>query len=79
MDEEAFREKYGEIFDILDKCRKIRNHFAHDNLEGTDTSDEDYVYRDRRQQESFRLIDFITAISIILYEVEEIYKRAEVE
>ena len=62
MDEEAFREKYGEI-----------------NLEGTDTSDEDYVYRDRRQQESFRLIDFITAISIILYEVEEIYKRAEVE
>lgn len=43
MDEEKFQEKYGEVYDILDECRKIRNHFAHDNLEGVEESDEDYI------------------------------------
>lgn len=75
MDEEAFREKYSEIYDILDECRKVRNHFAHDNLEGVGESDEDYVYEERELQKSFRLVDFITVISSILYEIEEIYKK----
>ena len=43
MDEEKFQEKYGEVYDILDECRKIRNHFAHANLEGVEESDEDYI------------------------------------
>lgn len=46
MDEEKFQEKYGEVYDILDECRKIRNHFAHDNLEGVEEWDEDYIYEE---------------------------------
>ena len=59
----------------MDECRKVRNHFGQDNLEGVGESDEDYVYEERELQKSFRLVDFITVISSILYEIEEIYKK----
>lgn len=78
MDEETFREKYKEVYDILDKCRKIRNHFAHDNLEGAEKSDEDYIYEKRELQASFRLVDLITSISIILYEIEKAYLKKQI-
>lgn len=77
MNEEMFQEKYKEVYDVLEKCRKIRNHFAHDNLEGVEEPEIDYIYERRQLKESFRLVDFITVISIILYEVEEVYERKE--
>mgnify|MGYP001623178734 CR=1 FL=1 len=67
MDEEKFQEKYGEVYDILDECRKIRNHFAHDNLEGVEEWDEDYIYEEWELKESFCLVDFIAVILIIFY------------
>lgn len=74
MNEETFQERYSEVYRILDQCRKIRNQFAHDNLEGAEESDEDYIYERRELKMDFRLVDFITIISIILYEIEKTYK-----
>lgn len=75
MEEAAFQEKYKDVYDILEKCRNIRNHFAHDNLEGVERADKDCIYEKRVLKESFRLIDIISVISIILYEIERIYDK----
>lgn len=75
VDEKTFQEQYRDVYSILDKCRKIRNHFAHDNLEGVEEPDKDSVYERKELQESFRLVDFITIISIIFYEIEKVYKE----
>lgn len=74
--EDKFRIEYADIFDVLEECRKIRNNFAHDNLEGIERdSEQNYEYETRKLASSFRLIDFISTITLILYEVEKIYKK----
>lgn len=75
IDEEIFQERYREVHNALEEFRKIRNNFAHDNLEGVERESEDYIYEKRMLKSSVRLIDFITSISIILYEIEKIYKK----
>lgn len=73
--EEEFKAAYSDIFEILEQCRMIRNNFAHDNLEGVEReSDQDYAYETRKLAPSFRLIDFISVITLVLYEVEKIYE-----
>lgn len=75
--EKEFRAEYTDIFNILEECRKIRNRFAHDNLEGAERNEEeDYIYEVRKLEPVFRLIDFISAITDILYKIESVYERA---
>lgn len=72
LSEDDFKMQYPEIFRILEEARRIRNNFAHDNLEGIET-ESDYAEAIRKPNPSFRLIDLMNAISVLLYEIEEIY------
>lgn len=72
LSEENFKMQNPEIFRILEEARRIRNNFAHDNLEGAET-ESDYAETVRKQEPSFQLIDFMSAISFLLYKMEEIY------
>ena len=73
---EEFHEEYSDLYDILDQCRIIRNNFAHDNLEGVVMEGKrDYAYETRKLSLTFRLIDFISVITLLIYETEKIYKR----
>jgi hypothetical protein len=60
---------------LINEARKIRNNFAHDNLEGFDLDEEaDYIYDNRALVPPFKLIVFIDAIANILKTVEEIWQ-----
>ncbi|MGI6012190.1 MAG: hypothetical protein ACOX8H_11970 [Ruminococcus sp.] len=74
MSKKEFEREYPSVFCILDECRKIRNNFAHESLEGV-RLDGDYAYEERKLDPSFRLIDFISAITFILHETEKMYEK----
>jgi hypothetical protein len=60
---------------LINEAGKIRNNFAHDNLEGVDSDEEaDYIYDNRAFAPPFKLIEFIDAIASILNAVEEIWQ-----
>lgn len=65
-DEESFRKSEPEIFTVLSAARKMRNNFAHDNLEGQAEHDSNNC----KEKLDFRLIDLIDAISSVMYKVE---------
>lgn len=72
MSPEEVQEKYPKAFAILDECRRLRNNFAHECLEGVKLSG-DYVSQERTLSPSFRLIDFINVITFLLNKTEEKY------
>ncbi len=72
--EDGFIRAHPRTYSVLEAARRMRNHFAHDNLEGSSLV-EDYVYANRKNVSAFRLIDLFTAISEILSCVEDVYKR----
>lgn len=60
---------------LINEARKIRNNFAHDNLEGSDLDeDADYIYDNRAFAPPFKLIELIDAIANILSTVEDIWQ-----
>jgi len=65
-----------EIYNILENARKMRNNFAHDNLEGKNLDfHEDYIYAERSFMPTFKLTNLFDAITLILFNVEKIYIR----
>lgn len=79
LDERTFRMEYKETYLIIEGCRKIRNNFAHDNLEGVEREGNDYVYDERKLDVSFKFIDFIDTISKLLWEIEQYYEENVIE
>lgn len=72
-DDETFENSQPYTYRVLNEARRMRNNFAHDNLEGVDLNNSDYVYTERKCDPTFKLIDFINSISEILYNVEKVF------
>lgn len=75
MDDDSFRNSEPELYRVLNAARRMRNNFAHDNLEGADLENGDYIYGSRKYEPDFQLTDLIHAISVILYKAEQILTR----
>lgn len=72
-DEESFQKSEPEIYRILNEARKMRNNFAHDNLEGEDSDDGNH----RNAEPDFKLIDLINTVSSVLYQVEHVLEGSK--
>lgn len=75
MDDDSFRNSEPELYRVLNAARRMRNNFAHDNLEGADLENGDYIYGSRKYEPDFQLTDLIHTISVILYKAEQILTR----
>ena len=61
MDADTFCQQYPQMFQRLEQCRRIRNNFAHQSLEGGSGQIWD----------NLRLIDLFNLLSEILYLLED--------
>lgn len=68
MERKEFYERYGVIAEVLDASRRIRNQFAHENLEGN--IPEDFTEDGKK----LSLINLIDTISQVLRLAERAYK-----
>ena len=76
LDEDSFQNAFPNAYNILEQSRKLRNNFVHENLEGLDGED-DYIYSTKKFSPPFKLIEFFTEITLLLYNAEKVYKQSK--
>jgi len=75
-DEDQFIQSAPHVYNVLEEARKMRNNFAHDNLEGKKLDNtEDYLYAERSFIPTFKLTELFDAVTLTLFYTEEVYKK----
>lgn len=74
IDKPKFYEQYREIAEILDASRKIRNQFAHENLEG-DLPVLPEELSAEKASHKLKLVELIDVVGKVLRLTEEVYEK----
>ena len=74
IDKPKFYEQYREIAEILDASRKIRNQFAHENLEGDLPALPEELSIEKASHK-LKLVELIDVVGKVLRLTEEVYEK----
>jgi len=74
IDKPKFYEQYREIAEILDASRKIRNQFAHENLEGDLPALPEELSAEKASHK-LKLVELIDVVGKVLKLTEEVYEK----
>lgn len=76
IDKPKFYEQYREIAEILDASRKIRNQFAHENLEGDLPALPEELSVEKASHK-LKLVELIDVVGKVLKLTEEVYEKGK--
>lgn len=76
IDKLKFYEQYREIAEILDASRKIRNQFAHENLEGDLPALPEELSAEKTSHK-LKLVELIDVVGKVLKLTEEVYEKGK--